>query len=1138
MSSAAWTEADRLFAAGDMPGARAQLAAALAEQGPDYDLLCALGVVSYRCGEVHAAKASLVKAMSADGDKPDAYGHLADLLAAEGEPERAEGYYWHAVQAEPTKPDWLVALLGFYQDQGLAYSAKNVAARLLELVPDDPGVQQTLRELDRTFPTRSVTVYVPAYNAEPYLVGVLDAVLAQSYPLAEVLVIDDGSTDRSIEVASRYPVRIITHDHNRGLSAARNTALASTKSEYLANLDADVLPDAHWLERIMLIFEADRMAREDGAGGDKPLGGVMGRLDELHDIGLPDQWRSIHMGQHHGDERQGDVRHLYGCNSVFYREALFTAGGYDELYRTNGEDCDASDRVRDLGYRLAYEPAARCRHLRRDTAESVLRTIWRYHTPYYEYRFHSFATGQAKDVMRKLPENISRHQEDCNTDNERRTFHLFYLTVLGLPWRCLSDLKLAAAQAPPERQAVMAETHAAVFCGLFSLLAELDLPDDLRRFVYDDLAPCRPADARLAELCSWPRLQAPSAQTLQALPLRDTEATATYLKGAAGVWSQYTPLMWKMARASAYRLRHEQAYRASVPPGALKVAVVNAPWATEGRIGVRAGSRWPFTQDVHGSRIPAYVPFPFFLATATAMLKNDGFDAIIIDAIAEGLYAEEFTKRLDGFRPDVILMETATASHEIDLDWCLQFKERLGDGVQVVLCGPHATALSATLMDEAPQVDAIVLGEYEPSFLELMQALRDGRTLEGIPGLLWRDDTGAVHRQSERRHLPPMSTFPWPERETLPMYNYFDSFANAMPWPNVQMHASRGCPFKCIFCVWPQVVYDGQDYRTRDNADIVEEMAWLVDRYGFAAVYFDDDTFNIKDERIIDLCNRIADRQLKVPICAMGRADTSSRDAFEAMKRAGLVGIKFGVETGDLDMMKRIRKHLDLDKVRRSVAWCKELGIGTHLTFSFGGPGETRETAEKTIRLACELDPDSVQFSLMTPFPGTVMYEAAIQNGTLLTTDWKQYDGARYTVVRGEYLTREELEGILREAHWRWVMHLAQRQAGCGGAERPPRVELAAAAELVANADDSLDVVQLNAPVAAVAVASFLRQARSKLRPGGTIAFVTNADPEQAGTLTAEQTQWCVNQAGLEGVACCAGFNGEMAWVARRPAAS
>lgn len=1143
MSQGVLADSERLLNQGDLAGARALLEARLEADPHDYEALCAAGVTAYLQGETHHAKSRLLRAVKDKPRRPEAYRHLADLLAAEGEPRRAEAFYQLAHQAEPRDAEALIGLAEMYQDCGLPYAAKRTLRAVLAIADWHQGARACLTALEQTFPDRAVTVYLPCYNAAHTLPRVIEALLAQTYPITELLVIDDGSTDGSVDAAARYPVRIITHGDNRGLSAARNTALLASRTEYLANLDSDVVPDTHWLERLMLRFESERLNREAGEATGQPLGGVMGRLDELHDVSLPDQWRGIHMGQHHGDEPLDEVPHIYGCNGVYLRQALFQAGGHDERYRTNGEDCDASERVRKLGYRLAYEPAARCRHLRRDTLESVLRTIWRYHTPYYEYRYGLFATGDPQDLLKKLPENLSRHQDDLRLDQERRSFHLAYVTFLGLPWRILSDFKLAASHCPPDRAAALRQTQAAVFLGQFTLLGELDCRDDLLAMVQEDLAACLPDDAALAALCGMEQVQQllrvvrgePGLNPVQSLTERDPGAVAACLRAMGEVWSNFDELHWSMIRASAHRLRHEREYRGALADGALKVAVVNPPWNVDGRIGVRAGSRWPFTQDAGGNRVPAYVPFPFFLATATAMLKRDGFEVTMVDAIAEGLYVEEFCRRLEGFDPDVVVMETATASHEIDLDWALQLKERLGDQVRVVLCGPHATALGADLLIEAPQVDAILLGEYEPSCLDLVRALRSGGTWDDIPGLIWRDADGLVHQQTERRQLPPMSEFPWPERETLPIYNYFDSFANAMPWPNVQMHASRGCPFKCIFCVWPQVVYDGQNYRVRDNDDIAAEMAWLVDRFGFRAVYFDDDTFNIDNERIIDLCEKIEAQGLKVPMCAMGRADTSSREALEAMKRAGLVGIKFGVETGDAEMMKRIRKHLDLGKVRQAVAWCKELGIGTHLTFSFGGPGETRETAEKTINLALELDPDTVQFSLMTPFPGTSMFTDAVAKGTLLTTDWKQFDGARYTVVRGEHLTREELEGVLLEAHQRWLLHLTERavrQAGDLSLDGRVRVT---ADQVDALPERAAEVLQLITPLERAAdPAHLLSRCYVKLRPGGVLlALRSGPDHLPPGWCDQPIAEWAAYN-GMEVLCRFEGFNQELSLGLRR----
>lgn len=1129
MSSDSLQRATAALERGDAVAAAAALDEAVVEFPDDPSVRCLAGVCAYQNGRVHQAKMRLAQAAALAPESWAPLLHLGDLFAAEGQPERAERYYAAAVAAAGDSLEPLEALCGFYQEQGLPYSAKQVA-RLLAERTGDPAHGALLAELEAAFPDRGVTLYVPCFNAAAHLPEVLAAAFAQSYPLTEVLVIDDGSTDDSVAVAARFPVRVITVGRNQGLAHARNVAIGAAKTEYLASLDSDVVADPQWLERLMLQFEAERLSTDTGLA---TLAGVMGRLSERHDVGLANQWRVVHCAQHHGDERLHDAPECYGCNGVWRRDVLIRVGGFDERYRANGEDSDLSQRVRALGCRLGYEPLARCSHMRRDTLESILNTAWRYHVPFHEHRFGIFDTAQVADVLHKTGENLSRHQQNLHTDSERRSWHLAYLTFLGLPWRMLSDLRLKARRAPESARAEVEETHAAFYLAMLALLADQGCRDDLVRLVWEDTASCRPADPRLAEFCAWPNAELTieasrgvgPASPLRELERRDPDTVNGLLRALAGVWTAQDPIYWSMVRAAALAHRDEAA---AEPADGPRVAVVNAPWIDGERIGVRAGSRWPFTQDARGQRTPAYLPFPFFLATAAAMAKREGFPTLIVDAIAEGLYAEEFANRLVGWRPEIVLLETATASHELDLDWALQLKERLGD-VHVILCGPHATALGASLMDEAPHVDAVLLGEYEPVLVDLLTALREGRTPEGIAGLYWRDETGAVHAETARRKLAPIGGFPWPERIGLPMYNYFDSFANAMPWPNVQMHASRGCPYQCIFCVWPQVVYQGQNYRTRDNAEIVAEMSWLLDRYGFRAVYFDDDTFNIKNDRIIDLCERIAAAEPGVPICAMARADTSSREAFEAMARAGVVGLKFGVETGDAAMMERIRKGLDLERVRESVAWCKELGIGTHLTFSFGGPGETHETARKTIELACELDPDTVQFSLMTPFPGTVMFAEAKQRGTLLTEDWTQYDGARYTVVRGEHMTREELEATLCEAHQQWLLHLVAREVRRQrGLAWPVQTVRAAAGEIADLADGAAEVVALTTPLGGVLdPLGALREAGRKLAAGGVLV-VLDTDGSALGSLDPSIVTRLVTT-GLHQVTSCRGFGGEVA---------
>ncbi len=214
---------------------------------------------------------------------------------------------------------------------------------------------------------KEVTLYIPCYNAEAFIRKCLDSVMAQTYPIRELLIIDDGCTDKTLEIVKEYPqAKVIQHPGNLGLGAGRNTALKSAKTEFIANLDADCVAEPDWLEKLI-----SEMTEET-------LAGVGGKLLESYQEALPDYWRSIHMKQHWGESILRNPDWIWGHSALFRVSALRKAGGYNEQYRTNYEDLDISRRLRETGFDLAYQPEAVVKHLRRDTSLSVLRTRWRW----------------------------------------------------------------------------------------------------------------------------------------------------------------------------------------------------------------------------------------------------------------------------------------------------------------------------------------------------------------------------------------------------------------------------------------------------------------------------------------------------------------------------------------------------------------------------------------------------------------------------------------------------------------------------------------------------------------------------------------------------------------------------------------
>lgn len=212
-----------------------------------------------------------------------------------------------------------------------------------------------------------ISAYIPVYNASTYLARTIEGLLSQTHALDEILVIDDGSTDSSVQIASKYSkVTIIKHLANRGLAAARNTAMGAARNELVASVDSDVVADPDWIAKLRPHLEDPQVA---GAGG---------ILIEGVTTTVMDRWRSARMAQQWGSQFIRNPRFLYGCNNLFRKSAVMEVGGYKELFRTCGEDPDIAVRLRARNWQLVYDPSARATHLRHDSLKSVLDMYWRW----------------------------------------------------------------------------------------------------------------------------------------------------------------------------------------------------------------------------------------------------------------------------------------------------------------------------------------------------------------------------------------------------------------------------------------------------------------------------------------------------------------------------------------------------------------------------------------------------------------------------------------------------------------------------------------------------------------------------------------------------------------------------------------
>jgi len=1095
-----------------------------------------------RIGEIYflqesyvEAKKSYLKALEIESYNPEALNNLGVLLFTQGEYSEAEEKLKASIAARPDFFEALLNLGALYLRMNKIEQALQILEKASTLNPDSAELRELIDECHKSIPTTApenqptniirnssdeskVTLYVPCYNAQQYIGACLEGILKQTYPIEEILVVDDGCTDGSMEIVSQYPrfsrscgippVKIIQHEVNKGLAVARNTAIQNATGDFIASLDSDCVPEPDWLERLMENFTLFPPVL--GGRGVENIAGVGGKLLEAHTTTVADLWRSVHLKQHWGDEKITNPDFLFGADNVYRKDALLKVGLYNEEYRTNYEDCDMFERLKKSGYTMVYEPKAIAHHQRIDDVCSVVNTFWNWNK-------HVFQKDGCFDNFERLTQKINLNTvlaaRYLMEDITKRKSQILYPDLLISAYHTLLDLKFyhhktkslvsceeerlrrmkqtklnssQSAKTSENQLEIIEQTFNALII-LATWTAQQKSPDtELYKLIGEDLLTIRLNNPRTPPLSLEELLEELSAQTPDALDINKYSSLhEAYLNNFFLNFQQLfdkidDPLIVKMievsakaahesypdsskcfasselaasdhqeegkeefASSDAKRQNAEGIHQSPITnhQSRVKVLLANPPWQRGNRYGVRAGSRWPFTMSIGNGAFPGYIPFPFFLAYATSLLKKHGIDAIIVDAIAEGLTDEEFIHRVRGYKPDLILIESATASIDVDLNMAERLKADLSlryaqgqasnevkecdNDVYIALSGTHATVMKESLLKEHEYIDFILYGEYELTLLELTQCLQNGGNVEEVQGMTFRRDSEIIITPP-RPLIENLDELPWPARLSLPMYNYNDQFAG-MPYPNVQVMASRGCPFQCIFCVWPQILYGGTKYRTRSPKDVVDEIGWLIDYHGFEAFYFDDDTFNIGKKRILEICDEIKKRGINVPWAVMARADTSDHETLKAMADAGLFAIKFGVESGVQELVDNCGKKLDLSKVREAVEICKQLGIQTHLTFTFGLPGETKETIQKTIDFAIELDSDSAQFSLTTPFPGTKYFDMLDEKGLLCSKNWADYDGALSAVIQSENLTIEELEAALEEANRRWNEHLRGR---------------------------------------------------------------------------------------------------------------
>jgi len=376
-----------------------------------------------------------------------------------------------------------------------------------------------------------------------------------------------------------------------------------------------------------------------------------------------------------------------------------------------------------------------------------------------------------------------------------------------------------------------------------------------------------------------------------------------------------------------------------------------------------AGSRYQARREIRSFWYPTWLAQPAALVPGSKL----------IDAPAAGIPLSRVLPLAKDY--DLVVMHTSTPSFSADAKMAAALKE-VNPNLKVGFVGAKVAVQPEESLKQAPIIDFVGRNEFDFTIKEIAE----GRDLASVDGVSYRNREGVIVHNPERAVLEDMDQLPFVSEVYKRDLNIEDYFIGYLKHPYVSFYTGRGCKSRCTFCLWPQTV-GGHRYRTRSVGHVVDEVRYIVKNFPqVKEVFFDDDTFTDNLPRAEAVARELG--KLGITWSCNAKANVP-RETLKVLRDNGLRLLLVGYETGNQQILYNIKKGMRIDVARKFTRDCHELGITIHGTFILGLPGETKETIQETIRFATEINPHTIQVSLAAPYPGTFLFNQAVENGWL-----------------------------------------------------------------------------------------------------------------------------------------------------------
>jgi len=407
-----------------------------------------------------------------------------------------------------------------------------------------------------------------------------------------------------------------------------------------------------------------------------------------------------------------------------------------------------------------------------------------------------------------------------------------------------------------------------------------------------------------------------------------------------------------------------------------------------------------------------------YLATA---LRKSGHDVDILDCSLLDLSLDGFRKKILDIKPDVVGFKVFSKDVDgISKQVSIVSKE-LPDA-KILIGGCHPSGVLDEIFLDFPEADFAFLGEAEKSFPALLKSLDSRKSLESIPGLIYRNSDGKVHHNAQE-FIEDLDALGLPAWDLIDPRIFPDATHGSLAksFPIAPIIATRGCPYRCTFCAVKNTM--GHKIRSHSVDYVLDEIEMLYKDYGIREFHFEDDTFTSKKDYVIKICEGIISRGMKIFwSCPNGvRIDSLDDELLAIMKKSGCYAFSVGIESGSEKIRKHMRKKLDTDTIKDKIKLIRKHGISVHGFFILGYPEETREDMEMSFELSRKLPFNTVYFNIFNPNPGSEIYENLKAEGKLEGLDWSSLAGETPSISVGD-ISLEEIKKLHKRAMLRFYL--------------------------------------------------------------------------------------------------------------------